>query len=172
MGDYWIRYCARIVHPSPWWCISWTGETVENFMPPLWVPETQVNKQLLLVTTNSQARNPQTIPNISNMMALTHIATEKYWESTLVISVSDTERGGIEFSTVSPAQEIMMSYPISWAGETLEISCHPCQTLSPRWLSGGSDPSLSIPEWYQRKCGHAVNISCVLKSTGLQNLSH
>ena len=58
--------------------ISWTGETVENVMPPLWVSKTQVNKQLLLVTTNSQARNPQTIPNISNMIVVTHVVTEEY----------------------------------------------------------------------------------------------
>lgn len=26
MGDYWIRYCARIVHPSPWCIISCENE--------------------------------------------------------------------------------------------------------------------------------------------------
>jgi len=91
--------------PKP--AISWTAETVENFLPPLRVSETQVNKQLLLITRNSQVCKPQTVANISNMIVLTRIITREYWESILVISVSHTETGGRKFSTVSAVQEIM-----------------------------------------------------------------
>ena len=58
--------------------ISWTAETVENFLPPFSVSKTQVNKQLLLVTTSSQVRKPQTMANIGNMIVRTHIITEEY----------------------------------------------------------------------------------------------
>ena len=70
--------------------LFWTGETVEIFMPPLWVSEVQVNKQLLLVTTTLQA------------------PTKEYRESALVICILDidTERGGIKISTVSLVSDI------------------------------------------------------------------
>ena len=74
------------------------------------MPEAQANKKLLLVTTTSQVRKPQTIANIRNMivLVLTHIITEEYRERTLVISVLDidTERGGIKISTILLVQEI------------------------------------------------------------------
>ena len=51
---------------------------VENFLPPLRASETQVIKQLLLVTTSEQARKPQTMANIGNVIAPTHIITQEY----------------------------------------------------------------------------------------------
>ena len=48
--------------------ISWTAEIVENVVPPLSVCETYVNKQLLLVTTNSQTCKLQTITNFSYIL--------------------------------------------------------------------------------------------------------
>ena len=65
-------------HPDLSTGISWTAETVENFLPPFSVSETQVNKQLLLVTTSSQVRKPQTMANIGNMIIRAHIITEEY----------------------------------------------------------------------------------------------
>lgn len=38
------------------------------------------------------------------MIEPVHIATEEYWESTLVIPVLDTDMGGIKISAVSMAQ--------------------------------------------------------------------
>jgi len=46
--------------------ISWTVETVENLMSPLGGSEKRANKELLLITTNSQVRKHQVMANISN----------------------------------------------------------------------------------------------------------
>ena len=91
---------------------------MENFLPPFSVSGTRVNGQLLLVITSSQVRKPQTMANIGNVIVHTHIITEEYRESALVISVSDTERGGRKFSTVSVVQE-MVEYGISFLNHHL-----------------------------------------------------
>jgi len=67
-------------------------------------PETRVNKRLSSITSNSQMCELQTVANIRFVMVSTHIIAGEYWGSPQVISVSDTDRGGIKISTVSDNQ--------------------------------------------------------------------
>jgi len=51
---------------------------VENVVPPLSVSETLVNKQNLLITTNTQMCKLETMANINSMTRPTRIITGEY----------------------------------------------------------------------------------------------
>jgi len=67
--------------------ISWTAKTLQNFVPPLSVSETQVNKRLFVgydtTSTNSEMCKLQTMANISHMIVPLHIIAGEYGEGTL-----------------------------------------------------------------------------------------
>lgn len=69
--------------------ISKIAKTTENFVLPLSVSKTQVNKQLWLITTNSQICKLKTMPiaNVGYMIVPIHTVAKECWDSTSVISV-------------------------------------------------------------------------------------
>jgi len=69
----------------------------------------------------------RTIINFSYTTVPTHTITEEYCGGTLVISVSDTDRGGTTFSTVSAVQEmnpLMDSQMIAHQLANIDIMYH------------------------------------------------
>lgn len=78
-----LVHCALSVGPSPRLHlsktkpISLTAETLQNFVPPLSVSETQVNKQLF-VSTNPRMCKLKTMANISYVLIPTHIIAGEY----------------------------------------------------------------------------------------------
>ena len=132
----------------PTYRISWTAETVENFLPLLSVSETDITKALSQYSSVMICVCTITLPILAMVWGLRTCELVVTNKNCLLTCVSDAEKGGRKFSTVSAVQEIISrliwSFPLTLRSTIHQIaffSHHICpvSTLGPQEsVSGGN----------------------------------
>ena len=94
---------CEIFHGS---IISWTAETVEKFLPPFSVSNPEITKMLSQYSPVMMCVSTIMLLILAMVWGLHNCEFLVINKSCLLTCVSDTQRGGRKFSTVSAVQEI------------------------------------------------------------------